>query len=328
MVEVQGQGLDVKDRWLLYALDRNARQPLAALGRAAKVSKQVAAYRLQGLIERGIVKGFITVPNVSKFGYKSHKLLLRFQNLGPEKEGELIRYLVKHPAVGWLVRCVGRWDVVLVVWSKNDLDFATFLQELENKYGAYILERDISVMLSVHYYFRSYLVGRERRETDYFLLEGVPQGEFKTDETDVKLVQLLSQNARASLAELAEKLGMTGPAVNYRLRRLLKEGAILGFRPSLNLPVLGYQYYKVFFRMQNLTAKREIELFRYFGQHPNITYATRSIGASNVEIEVEIEDALKFNALLMDLRKQFADIVRDYDSLLIYEEYKHGHMPG
>jgi DNA-binding Lrp family transcriptional regulator len=323
--------LDVKDRRLLYALDQDARQPLAALGRTAKISKQVAAYRMQGLLERGIVRGFITVPNVSKFGFKSHKLLLRFQNLGPEKESELIRYLVKNPVVGWLVRCVGRWDVVLVVWSKNDLDFAAFLQELENRYGAYILERDISVMLSVHYYFRSYLMGTERHETDYFLLEGVPQTEGKGtafDEIDVNLVQMLSQNARASLAELAEKLGMTGPAVNYRLRRLLKAGAILGFRPSLNLLALGFQYYKVFFRMQNLTAKREKELFRYFGQHPNITYVTRSIGASNIEIEVEIEDALKFNALLMDLRKQFADIVRDYDSLLIYEEYKHGHMPG
>ncbi len=320
--------LDVKDRRLLYALDRNARQPLSALGRAAKVSKQVAGYRLQGLVQSCIVKGFITVPNVSKFGYKSHKLLLRFQNLGPDKESELIRYLVKHPAVGWLVRCVGRWDVVLVIWFRNDLNFAAFLQELENKYGAYILERDISVMLSVRYYFRNYLVGGERRESDYFLLEGVPRGEVKTDALDVKLVQLLSQNARASLAELAAKLGMTGPAVTYRLRKLLKEGAILGFRPSLNLSALGLQYYKVFFRMQNLTAKREIDLFRYFGQHPNITYATRSIGASNVELEVEIEDALKFNALLMDLRKRFADIVRDYDSLLIYEEYKHGHLPG
>lgn len=49
------------------------------------------------------------------------------------------------------------------------------------------------------------------------------------DEIDVKILKLLSENAKISWKELGEKVHMTGQAVGNRIRRLEEEGVITGY---------------------------------------------------------------------------------------------------
>lgn len=69
---------------------------------------------------------------------------------------------------------------------------------------------------------------------------------MQTDKTDLKLIALLSENARLPVADLARRLGIARTTVQARIDRLVDRGAIAGFtlrkgpglRPALRATAL------------------------------------------------------------------------------------------
>ncbi|MCF3642826.1 Lrp/AsnC family transcriptional regulator [Rhizobium sp. TRM95111] len=60
------------------------------------------------------------------------------------------------------------------------------------------------------------------------------------DETDSRLLALLSDDARLSLKELSAAVGLSSPSTAERLRKLEERGVIDGFTVAVNPAVLGY----------------------------------------------------------------------------------------
>lgn len=60
------------------------------------------------------------------------------------------------------------------------------------------------------------------------------------DGVDIQLIELLNENARSSVADLARAIGMAAPSVNERLKRLEESGVITGYRVEVNPVALGY----------------------------------------------------------------------------------------
>jgi Transcriptional regulators len=60
------------------------------------------------------------------------------------------------------------------------------------------------------------------------------------DETDRRLLDLLADDSRASLKSLAAAVGMSGPSVAERIRRLEETGIIKGFTIEVDPRALGY----------------------------------------------------------------------------------------
>ena len=88
--------LDLKDKKILYELDLNSRATLNEIAKKVGLSKQVVDYRLKNLIKESAIKQFYTVINFSKLGYTQYKLYLKFQNVNPETEKEIIAYWVNN----------------------------------------------------------------------------------------------------------------------------------------------------------------------------------------------------------------------------------------
>ena len=55
-----------------------------------------------------------------------------------------------------------------------------------------------------------------------------------------KILNLLRENARMPLKEIAEHVFLSSPAVSARIERLEKEGYITGYQVKLNPALLGY----------------------------------------------------------------------------------------
>jgi Lrp/AsnC family leucine-responsive transcriptional regulator len=53
------------------------------------------------------------------------------------------------------------------------------------------------------------------------------------DAIDLRLVELLRENARVSFAELARKVGLSAPAVHERVGKLESSGVIRGYRADV-----------------------------------------------------------------------------------------------
>ena len=56
------------------------------------------------------------------------------------------------------------------------------------------------------------------------------------DDLDRKIIQLMVQNARMPVKEIAQKINLTSPAVSSRIRRLEEQGVIAGYTALLRDP--------------------------------------------------------------------------------------------
>ena len=79
------------------------------------------------------------------------------------------------------------------------------------------------------------------------------------DGIDAKLVTLLNDNARMSIAELGRAVNMSAPSVNERLKRLEEAGIISGYTVTLDPERIGYTLQAIV-RMRQLPGKlKELE---------------------------------------------------------------------
>ncbi|ALV29680.1 Lrp/AsnC family transcriptional regulator [Pannonibacter phragmitetus] len=60
------------------------------------------------------------------------------------------------------------------------------------------------------------------------------------DDTDRRIIDILTQDARVSLKELAQAAGLSSPSTSERLRRLEERGIIRAFTVDLSHEALGY----------------------------------------------------------------------------------------
>jgi Lrp/AsnC family leucine-responsive transcriptional regulator len=68
-----------------------------------------------------------------------------------------------------------------------------------------------------------------------------PSAPVALDAVDVRLLQLLSRDARLSQRSLARELSMSPPAIAERIARLERQRVITGYGVRLDWPALGYQ---------------------------------------------------------------------------------------
>ena len=65
-------------------------------------------------------------------------------------------------------------------------------------------------------------------------------GQNSFDELDLKILAELGGDARRPYKEIAKKLGISTSTVFFRVRNLMKNGVIRGFRLSMDLEKLGF----------------------------------------------------------------------------------------
>lgn len=77
------------------------------------------------------------------------------------------------------------------------------------------------------------------------------------DEIDRHIIEALSQDARLSVKELAQRVALSSPSVSERLKRLEERGVIRGFTLDLDAKALGYSLQAIV-RIKPLPGKLHI----------------------------------------------------------------------
>src|SRR3989338_9401358 len=93
--------IDLIDRKLIAELDKNCRISNTQLAKKLRKSREVVAYRVQKLEERGIITGFISSINPTKFGQFMFKVYLKLENLPSERE-RFYAVLEQNKDIYWL----------------------------------------------------------------------------------------------------------------------------------------------------------------------------------------------------------------------------------
>lgn len=320
--------LDEKDMRIMYELDKDARMSLVELARKVNLSKEVVHYRMRNLKRDGYITKFYTIINTAKLGYVSFKIYLQFQNMNRDIENELLRYLQAHPQVFWIGRTNGIWDLMVGTWALHTVDFYdSVLQDILNKFSDYISNKAITISTANIQQNRRWIDPDEKKEkpiTSY--VGGAPETDV-ADEIDLKILRVIANNARMTIKEIAKRANTTESIVNYRLKQLKNQNIIQSFRIGIDLNKLNYVFCKALLYLKNFTTHKQDELVRYCKEHKNILNVVSCVGSWDMEIEIEAENFQKFHDIMKELRENFSDTIKNYESAIISDEPKVDFIP-
>ncbi len=318
--------LDLKDRKLLYELDCDSRQTIQRLAKKIGLSKDAVKYRINRLLKNEIIKSFNAVIDTGKLGFTSFRLFLRFYQLSPEKEKEILDFLQKNKNLVWLVHFEGNWNINTWFLYKSVEEMNSFWMKLLSKYNNYIEKREFGIYSNVTYFSRAYLLNTEKNIFSMPIIS-LPKKQ-KIDKSYIKIIELLSKNARMSIVDIAQQTGLTSKTIINKIKRLEKEKIIVGYRAEFNLEKLGLKYYKIHITTFNTTPEKIKQIKQYIRQNPNIIYHDEVLGGYDIEIEVQIENENKLRELIEDIRERFSNIIKDYEILHYYKEHRLRFFPS
>lgn len=307
--------IDLVDKKILYELDKNCRIHLSKIANRIKRSKQLVDYRIKRLEQDGYIRGYNTVIDFSKLGLFSLRVYLKLKPITPEKEREFIHFLKNQKEIWWLVSVENICDVAYATLVKEIYEFYEHLDKLA-KYNEIIESKQVVIYSNISQFTKSYIL--ESKARDQFKIGYSKKSEF--DKSDLKLLKIISDNARTPLIDISLKLGIKPQSVMYRLKKLEEKKIIVGYRANIDIEKLGYKNYKIYLSLLN-NSKIE-ELNKYCISHPNIVTTNKTIGGADFEIELQLRDINHLYKILDEIKEKFHLVIKSYIYGVAREEIK------
>jgi Lrp/AsnC family leucine-responsive transcriptional regulator len=312
--------LDLKDKKLLYELDKDSRQSNSEIGKKIRMNKNTVNYKIKKFEEEKLVLGYYAVIDNARLGYYSFRCYAKFFNTTAEQEKEIFDFLVKDPRVGVVCKIETVYDFSFMIWIKDSYEFEAFWYEFKHKFREYFWNERVDVFTSAYNFRRKYLIeSKEQAEYDFIGTNKT----VKHDDLDLEILRLLSKNARMPLIDIAEKLKTPERTIAFRIKQLEKNKIIQSYRTNLSYEKLGIEYFKVNIHLNKVPERKF--LLEFANSHPNIIYYDITNNDYDYELDIEISNRKELLKLLEELKKHFQ--VRDIEILNFKEYYKLELMP-
>lgn len=146
----------------------------------------------------------------------------------------------------------------------------------------------------------------------------VPSEPASLDATDLRLLKLLSDDARTSQRSLARELGMSPPAVADRLARLHRQGVITGYGVRLDWSALGYPTI-VHLTVTAVQGYEQGTIMERLAALPEVEEVMLVTGDIDMLVRVRVRDHTHLRDLLINGVWQIEGIQRTETSLTIAE---------
>lgn len=326
MEKSKNKKLSASDLILLSELEEDARQPLSKLAKKLRISQQLLNYRLHTLKKRRILGNYYTQINFPMLGYSKYRTLVRLSNYDQQKEREILDYLMKHKNVQWIIECGGKWDYLINFIAKNVVQYDNFLKNFRKKFPQQIQIFDVFIVIEFIELGRAYLTRRIRevKNLNYF---GRDYKQVKVDKNDLYILNYISENARITSVEIADKIGVSPNTISSRIRNLKEKGVIRAFKPLIHLENTGFMAYKLPLKFQNFTQKTEKDIINYLKSDVRVVAIVKLIGQWDFEIEFEVDSRQSMLDLTRGFRDRYKDIIKEFELIPLFHEYKYNFFP-
>ena len=324
MINLYMVKLTKKDIKILRELEFNARLPLSQLSKIVQINRLSLGYRIKRLESLGMILGYNAIIDYMALGYYYYRLLLQFENTTEEEEKKIIDYGKQTSIVGWIASLEGNWNLVFVVFSKDPIIFKGFYDEVMVRFGEYISEKKVTIATKIYSFNAKFLFGAGSTRQ---VILGDRIVHYSLDELDIKILNMLSRNARSTLIEMGQELKLSANAVNYRISGLIQKGIIKGFRTNINFSKLDYYHYKVFIELKNHSKEFKADIITWLKHAKEVIYVTEAIGSADLEFEAECRNSKEVYELIKKIRNKFPDNIKNYEVILTYYEHRINYLP-
>ena len=137
--------LDDKDKLILTELRLNARVSLRDLAQKTGLVPPTVESRIRKLINQGVISSFYAVPSFSSLGYQWYRLFLQVKNIDEKK---LFAFLKYHSNASWYISVIGRWNYLVTIFARDNIEFHRILDEIRTEFSDNILSYDSVIVFN------------------------------------------------------------------------------------------------------------------------------------------------------------------------------------
>lgn len=315
--------LDIKDKKILSIFSANSRIPLTQLSKKIGLSRDAVNYRIKNYEKSGVIQGYRTMVDMSKFGYRANHLFIRLNNPTKEIEQKILNKLVKRPFVRAVIKFSGNYDFEIAFVTKDIDDFDRVLTEIIIDCAGSLQDYElltISKTFAAETFPKSF--------SEYKLQKDFKKRPSqKTDKKDIEILKIISEDALLPLYEIASKVKLSADAVNYRIKNMISSGTIIKFIPVINYTSLDYNLHTLLLNVSGFDEEKEKILRDFLSADKNTLWAVKTIGRYNVLIYLLVKNIDDLQDTVMKLRSLFPKQINHYETLIAYEEYKYIYFP-
>jgi DNA-binding Lrp family transcriptional regulator len=265
--------------------------------------------RIRKLRQEGAIQSSYAVINTISAGRLWIRVWIKLQMVSPKTEEELLEFAKRQPQIAWVIPLTGAYDLLLIYWPRSIGEFKSIFDTFLASYSSHVKAHEVSI-IAIGHDFSHRMWAPDLAVTESVVRETEP---VKIDEKDRKILNVLAQNADLSVPQIGERTGIDPKTVYYRIRRLEEQQVILNYHIRINYEKIGYSWYKFFLNFANMNPKKKARLFSFLRQLPELVYITEPVGVSDLEFEVVVNSANRMQEILLKLRSEFSDMIKDYD---------------
>ena len=315
--------MDIKDRKILAELVSNSRIPINQLAKKCGISREVANYRIKRLKAERIITDFYTIINFRELGFTKYSCFFQLKNVNIDKEKEFINFLVKNDFTAYLGIALGKWNVVFDLYAKNKEHLEKIIKQIVKEKEELIDSYMIIESSSEQFSFPSKIIGVNKP-----IIETKKAQKSKIDETDLKIMSMLSSNSQLEYKELANKLNLAANTIKYRIKSLEKAGIILGYSISIDAQKLGYEWHNIQIKFAKLDVEKQ--LIHFLKNAMNVVWIYKYIGNENWDLDIGViaKNSSELRTFIIELKNNFSDSLKIYDFFTNLEVYKGDFAPA
>jgi len=319
------KNFDEINKKIIFELSRNSRQNISELSKNTKIRRETINYRIKQLESSGIINNYYTIIDHNKLGYIMIRLYIKLQNINSEIEEKIIKYLFTLKDITVICTSEGDWDLIVCILTKTyDLFYIT-KRELKEKFGSYINKINASLLYKYSRLDRKYLINNLNLYKNELYTISNNNKKVEIKKMDIKLLNIISENAKINIVDIAKQLKITPKAVKYKIKRLEKDKIIVGYSANIDMSKFGYEYYKIDLILGNTIIIEDLS--KFIKSNLYVIYIDWSIGGSDFEFEIEVQGIDSFYNFMKNLKDRFGNEIITYKFYKRKKLYKYKFIP-
>lgn len=309
---------DRLDRKILSKLDENSRSPFSSISKSINLGSNLVEYRIKNMVAEKIISNFYTQVDFSKIGLTVYKTYLRL-NFNKEQIKKLIEYLNNKNYLYWMSEWYGSWDLLYSTCTKSPREFNKYHKEIFSKFYKSIVDYEVITLNRVVRYSKGYLLNKNGISHSY----GDSLETIAIDEVELSILKILSNNSRASLVSISQKVNLSTSAVKYRIKKLVRLKIIVGYRIQFEYVNLNILVVKLLLMPIQFNPSLGDKLEDFCRRTPEITCFIEQQRKFSYEIEAELSGYEQLHNLVDKLKDKFENKIKVVNTLFLRKDHKH-----
>ena len=206
------------------------------------------------------------------------------------------------------------------VLAANIEEFFKIHDGLMDRFSIYVQEKEFSISRRSLQFNRRWFYDDKSAVSVFDFGEKDPK--IDLDPQSKKVLDILAQNSRTKIVDIASKSGLSNDVVSYTIKRMEREGMIKGYKCLLNPSKLGFVTCKSFVYFKNINEVKKAAFVEYTKMIPQCINIVITFAPWDLEIMFEVDNFEHFYTIMEDIKERFKDIVKLYNGLLITSEPK------